>query len=281
MKFSEPFFGLIVAAGSGVWLLDFRNNSFNKLADSFEDYTKKKIPLRGGGLAVGLDGSLFIADSENNQVLKMPPWTVPGAKFTTYAGSGNRATIDGEGIFSAFDRPRVLAMNSVGVLFVFQISHLRIIDQSMKVSTFREPVPYVTAAAFDAQDNLLIASESGLTKYDRTLSVKQFIKLPMRGLATRGTTVFASGFDHKIYKVEFPETAPPKPEPSPVSLQINFVPVITISGKAGGRYQIEASNVSTGPWNPVTTLSTIGPTARWVDETATNRNRFYRAVALP
>jgi sugar lactone lactonase YvrE len=85
-------------------------------------------------LAVGPDGSLYVADTGNNAIRKV---TQAGV-VTTYAGTGQSSLNDGPGDTAAFYEPYGIAVDASGNVFVADRSNHRIrkITPSRDVSTY-------------------------------------------------------------------------------------------------------------------------------------------------
>jgi sugar lactone lactonase YvrE len=67
------------------------------------------------GLAVGRDGSVFVADAGNHTIRRIDP----NGKVSTVAGkTGKRATLDGRRAAARLDSPDSIAIDSTGVLYV-------------------------------------------------------------------------------------------------------------------------------------------------------------------
>jgi sugar lactone lactonase YvrE len=67
-----------------------------------------------GSLAIGPDGSIFVADTANHCIRKV----VPGREVTTVAGSGKAGFVDGQGTAAQFDGPTGVAVDGEGIIFV-------------------------------------------------------------------------------------------------------------------------------------------------------------------
>jgi streptogramin lyase len=70
---------------------------------------------RPGGIAVGSDGNIYIADSSNNTIRRVSP----DGTVTTLAGvAGMPGTTDGGGAAASFGQPSGLAVGGAGVIYV-------------------------------------------------------------------------------------------------------------------------------------------------------------------
>lgn len=91
--------------------------------------------LRDAGLALGADGSLYVADVENNRVRKVAPsgeiTTVAGTGVREYSGDGGPATA------AALADPRGLALDRAGNLYIADAGNhvVRRVDLGGAIST--------------------------------------------------------------------------------------------------------------------------------------------------
>ena len=88
------------------------------------------------GVAVDSGGSVYVADYSNHVVRKLSP----SSTVTTFAGGGasgiQNGTADGEGTNALFVNPSGIAVNSLGTVFVFDLSfRVRAISPSGLTST--------------------------------------------------------------------------------------------------------------------------------------------------
>ena len=90
-------------------------------------------------LAIGLDGTLYVADEQNNVVRAIGP----GGRVTTLAGQPPLATPDGRGAAATLEKPTGLALEPTGSLLVTGGGLLRRIGPQADVTTLSgaEPDP--------------------------------------------------------------------------------------------------------------------------------------------
>ena len=123
------------------------------------------------GIAVGNDGTVYVADSNNHTIRKI----LPSGVVTTLAGSaGNPGTANGTGTAAKFNLPRGLVVDANNNLFVADTSNnaIRKITPAGVVTTFAGTIGFSgsanktgTSASFnlpvgitmDAQSNLYVA----------------------------------------------------------------------------------------------------------------------------
>jgi streptogramin lyase len=74
------------------------------------------------GVAVDANGSVYVADTENNRVRKISA----SGMVTTLAGSGVAAFADGQGVAASFNRPRGVAADANGNVYVADTENNRI-----------------------------------------------------------------------------------------------------------------------------------------------------------
>jgi sugar lactone lactonase YvrE len=75
-----------------------------------------------GGVAVDGDGTVYVADSDNNRVRKI----APNGMVATLAGSGTAGYADGQGGSASFNRPLGVAVDGSGNVYVADANNNRI-----------------------------------------------------------------------------------------------------------------------------------------------------------
>lgn len=126
------------------------------------------------GVAVGPDGSVYVADQGNNRVERF----VPGGTLTVVAGTGRGGSpTPGPATSSKLFNPAGVAVDSRGNVYVADQSAQRIerVDPRGELSFFAgtgstgapragratsSPVPYPYGVAVDAQDRVLVVSDA-------------------------------------------------------------------------------------------------------------------------
>jgi sugar lactone lactonase YvrE len=178
-----------------------------------------------GGIAIAPDGSIYVADEENNAIRKMSPI----GEVTVFAGNGKKGNADGVGSEATFNYPIDLALDSVGNVFVLdQRNHLiRKISAAGVVSKFATTSPSEYEFAYgitsDKYDNLYISYNSGIVRKVSTSGEFVAIAGPGQsglvngpvgvsrlaqpsGLATdRNGNVYVADFGNKVIRKVFPD----------------------------------------------------------------------------
>lgn len=111
-------------------------NSTVGASGSFADGTGSNASFNSPlGVCVGLDNSVYVADSTNQRIRKV---TYPEGVVTTIAGDGTNAFLNGTGTGARFSGPFGVAMDSYGILYVADKDSKRIrqITRTGVVTTF-------------------------------------------------------------------------------------------------------------------------------------------------
>ncbi len=162
--------------------------------------------LRGpAGLAVGADGSVYVADEADHRIRRIRPNGV----IETFAGSG-RAGSAGDGGRAALARlnqPRQLAFDTLSNLYVVETAGNRIrrIDRNGLISTAIEAVA-PTAVAVDLEGRVWFADAGGLKRFhpDAPTAVATVApRLRVAGLAVdpRGVVTWSTGEGHQVFNL--------------------------------------------------------------------------------
>ena len=104
------------------------------------------------GITIDSAGNLYVADYNNNRIRKIDT----SGNVSTLAGNGTATSVDGNGGGATFNRPRDIAIDSAGNLYVTEQSANRIrkIDTNANVTTFAGTTGgYVDADGTNARFN--------------------------------------------------------------------------------------------------------------------------------
>lgn len=254
-------------------------------------------------------GTLYVSEFDNNVIRKIARDGV----VTTWAGSGAPGGSDGVGTTATFNQPGGLALDSVGNLFVTEFTGQRVrkIDPRGAVTTlagdgttgYRDGAGPL--ARFNKPNGIVVTPDGNIYLTEsgnhtiRRISPSGFVDTVAgtgaAGFANgdRGTAMFNSpggialGMDgslivadtgnHRIRRIILPQS----PQDRPLLTGDLFFGV-TIFGKPGDTFQIEASESAGSPsWTALTNLTLNTPSVRWIDpRPASNRSRIYRAVQV-
>ena len=126
-KFNYPF-GVAIGGDGAVYVADYTNNLIRKISTGGVVSTLAGTGLAGdvnatgtaasfygpAGVAVGADGTVYVANSSNNKIRKI---TAAGV-VTTLAGSGVAGKADGTGTAASFTNPYGVAVGADGTVYV-------------------------------------------------------------------------------------------------------------------------------------------------------------------
>jgi sugar lactone lactonase YvrE len=178
-----------------------------------------------GGIAIAPDGSIYVADEENNAIRKVSPI----GEVTIFAGNGKKGNADGVGSEATFNYPIDLALDSLGNIFVLDQRNrlIRKISPAGVVTKFASTSPSEYEFAYgitsDKNDNLYVSYNSGIVRKVSTTGEFMAIAGPGQsglvdgpvgvsrlaqpsGLATdRGGNVYVADFGNKAIRKVFPD----------------------------------------------------------------------------
>ena len=126
-KFTYPI-GVAIGGDGAVYVADFTNGSIRKISTGGVVSTLAGTGFAGNvnatgtaasfygpaGVAIGADGTVYVADSANHKIRKI---TAAGV-VTTLAGSGVAGRADGTGAAATFNNPEGVAVGADGMVYV-------------------------------------------------------------------------------------------------------------------------------------------------------------------
>jgi len=126
-RFNNPE-GITIDAAGNLYVADRENHRIRKITPAGVVTTLAGSGVAGfangtgtaaqfnkpTGLAIDADGSIYVADSENNRIRKITSTGV----VTTIAGSGIYGHVDGPGSVAEFTHPLNLAIDDSGIIYV-------------------------------------------------------------------------------------------------------------------------------------------------------------------
>jgi hypothetical protein len=245
-SFNNPS-GVAVDGNGNVYVADSYNNKIRKITASGEVTTVAGSGASGtangmgsaarfngpSGLAVDQNGTLYVADTENQKIRKI---TASGV-VTNYVGSGISGSTDGTGTEASFSYPQGVAVDGTGTLYVADTDNQKIrkIEAGGVVSTFAGSGSFGTTdgirtlasfngpsgVAVDASNNVYVA-DSGNNKIRKISPTGEVTTLAGSGVEgamdgsameanfkypegvavdTNGKIYVADGYNNKIRKI--------------------------------------------------------------------------------
>ncbi|WP_166647238.1 choice-of-anchor D domain-containing protein [Prosthecobacter fusiformis] len=139
--------GLVTDSEGNIYVSDTQNHRIRKITEAGVVTTVAGTGTAGfingpalsaqfdgpTGIAIGSDGTLYVADSNNHRIRAISP----AGEVTTYSGTGEGSFTDGLGTASRFFYPMGLAIDAAGILYVADRDNHRIrkVAQDGSVST--------------------------------------------------------------------------------------------------------------------------------------------------
>jgi hypothetical protein len=263
------------------------------------------IPLFG--ICLDSYGNVYISDPDANRIYRYT-----NGVLNVFAGSGNQGYSDGNGIFTAFNKPATLAADSANNIYVWDSGNylIRRIDQNQNVTTLAGKSPVtsildgvgtnatftsISQMCFDNSGNLYLACGNCIRKIDAQTNVVtiagSFTQTGYTNGAgnlarfngadgvcvSSGTLFIADSGNQRIRSITNNPTAQVV---SGANLGIGTFAGVTITGTVGRTYQIQSSpDLST--WTTRATILLNSSPYLWIDQNPVSGNKFYRAVLMP
>ncbi|OJW12639.1 MAG: hypothetical protein BGO48_05365 [Mucilaginibacter sp. 44-25] len=173
--------GLAIDAAGNLYVADMGNNLIRKVTPGgvvttfagsgnagYTDATGMDASFSApSALAMGSDGSLYVADSGTGLIRKI----TPGAVVTTLAGNHTQGYINALGTSASFNSPSGMAIDATGNIYVAEPQNraIRKIGTDNTVTTFAggpdstvaAPIGVPQAIAIDAANNMFITDGNG------------------------------------------------------------------------------------------------------------------------
>lgn len=269
-----------------------------------EPVTLTDLPSGPGDMCLDSRGNIYL--SAANRIYRYETNGI----LSVFAGSGNTGGVDGNGIFSSFDAPSALAVDSADTIYVWEGRRIRRVFQNRDVVTLLKgqlsgvdvdgvgtnaSISRVSALSIDKAGNLIAAGEWSIRRITAQTNVTtlagSFTENGDRngtgniarfnfaeGLCIVSNVVYvADSYNHRIRSISFD---PPEQPVSAASLDLNTYPGLKITGTIGRTYRIEASSDGTS-WSPLETLLLTRNPYLWIDPAPATAKRMYRAFLLP
>ncbi|MFN3403908.1 MAG: T9SS type A sorting domain-containing protein [Cytophagaceae bacterium] len=126
-SFNSPY-GVVVDAEGNLYVTDSGNNKIRKIDPSGMVTTFAGSGAPGTedgegilatfnhpyGIAIDLSGNIYVTDYSGDKIRKI----TPAGTVTTFAGSGEQGSVNGEGNIASFNRPAGLAVDNFGNVYV-------------------------------------------------------------------------------------------------------------------------------------------------------------------
>lgn len=179
-SFKRPW-GLTIDKNGNIYVADAGNNKIRKISPLGIVSTIAGSGAKGAadgiattatfnnpsGVAVDGSGNLYVVDSDNNKIRKIKP----DGSVSTFAGTGQYSSVDGQGTDAGFYDPHGIAIDASGYLYIADGNNrIRKISPDAFVTTFagnssgsndgvgpRASFYFPNGIAIDASGNLYIA----------------------------------------------------------------------------------------------------------------------------
>ena len=263
------------------------------------------------GVCVDSIGNVYLSNSYEHRIYKIDI----NGNYTVLAGSGNKGSADGTGIFCSFNNPKHLAIDSRDNIYVNDSynSAIRVIDQSKKVTTLVGKYRFSTSdldgaaeiasisgikgMSSTADGNIIITDGTSIrivykTGFVKTVAGDYYNRGYKNGSGKESRFQFAADvvsvgniiyvaddeYHPRIRKITIGQSLVKKPFDN---IKIKLSAGITINGTVGKKYSIESSSNGGKQWNALTELDLPKTPYTWYDENSVGTNNLYRVFETP
>lgn len=264
-----------------------------------------------GGMCIDSFGNIYLSFTENHKIYRLKP----NGDFEVFAGSGNIGSADGTGIFSSFNKPKHLAVDSSNNIYVNDSNNwaVRMIDSLRNVKTFAgrgriigsdnldgprniSECRNMNGLSCDSNGNVIVASGNSIRIIDKTGYIKtiagdyfqpgykndigenSLFQDAVDIIVLKNEIYVAESKYPRIRKITIGKSSAKKPFDN---IKIKLSAGITINGTVGKKYSIESSSNGGKQWNALTELDLPKTPYTWYDENSVGTNNLYRVFETP
>jgi hypothetical protein len=264
-----------------------------------------------GGMCIDSFGNIYLSFTENHKIYRLKP----NGDFEVFAGSGNIGSADGTGIFSSFNKPKHLAVDSSNNIYVNDSNNwaVRMIDSLRNVKTFAgrgriigsdnldgprniSECRNMNGLSCDSNGNVIVASGNSIRIIDKTGYIKtiagdyfqpgykndigenSLFQDAVDIIVLKNEIYVAESKYPRIRKITIGKSSAKKPFDN---IKIKLSAGITINGTVGKKYNIESSSNGGKQWNALTELELSKTPYTWYDENSVGTNNLYRVFESP
>jgi hypothetical protein len=259
-----------------------------------------------GGIAFDSANRAYGTDTLGQRIYRLETNGV----WEVFAGSGSGGAADGNGIFSSFDNPGPIAIDSADNVYVCDIYRvIRRISPNRDVVTFAGQSSGVIADGVGTNavlgqvrgmhvtelGDIIVCSGTAVRRISPqgkvTTVAGSFFEggyengfgnmarfSGANGVCEYGSKLFVADAENfRVRMIAFDQPQQPVIEPR---VEIALFPGVRISGIVGRAYRIESS-VDSNQWEIEETILLSKTPLLWIDQNPVGPMRFYRAMLLP
>jgi serine/threonine protein kinase, bacterial len=211
------------------------------------------------GIEIDAQQNLYVTEWRNHTVRKISPEGV----VSTLAGANSPGLLDGQGNAARFNSPDGITIDPLGNLYVTDYANHAV-------------------RKIDANGNVVTLAGLGVPGFKDGDKATALFNSPAAITWHPDGSLWVSDFEnHAIRRIEFLNG----PSGDAAEILVTLNPALTIFGKAGATYRIEAAEASNAgeamDWKAVDSVTLSGESEMWFDtQPATRKKRFYRAVKV-